>query len=349
MRGKLVVWFGIALSAALLYYLVAHFDWGDVLEKLRLADLRWLLPAMVLYIALFPLRGLRWAILLRPVKPISLASATEVFLVGFTANNVMPARLGDVARAFVLGRKEGVDVSTSFSTVMLERVFDGLTVVAMLIAVLLIDAPNNAKIRAGGLLVGLVFLAAIVVCALVTWNQPRAVALASFFLKPFPEGIKAKAIGILERLADGLHTLRSPTATLEVIGLSVLIWGAEVAVYVVAQQAFAVHGMHVPVLGLVLTMAVLSLGLIVPSAPGFVGVYENLVIYSVGMYGIGAPLAPAFAVAMHVVHYVPGTLIGLGAGWRTGIRMRDFKNNAPDSDRDPPKGPEPKLRTEIAP
>jgi uncharacterized protein (TIRG00374 family) len=241
----------------------------------------------------------------------------------------MPARLGDVARAFLLGKKENVPASTTFSTVMLERVFDGLTVVAILLLVLLVAPPHDAKIKAIGPLVGLGFLSALVVCAVVTWNEARALALAERILKPFPRALGQKAHHVLHKLAQGLHTLRSPVATLEVLLLSLTIWTAEIAVYWVAQHAF---GLSVPLLGLALTMSVLSLALIVPSAPGFVGVYEGTFVYAVGLYGIAGPDSVAFALAMHLVHYVPGTLLGLAAAWRSGLHLRDVREAADEDE-----------------
>lgn len=325
MKTKLLAWFGISLSLVLVVYIFQRFDMGDVMRAIALADLRWMLPAGLLYLMLIPLRGWRWAMLLRHVKPVHVTPATEVFLVGFMANNVMPARLGDVARAFVLARREGIPATTSFSTVMLERLFDGVTVVGMLMIVLAVEPPPDSWVSTLSGLMALIFFGAIAVCALVSWNEARALRLASALLSPAPQRVQRQALYFLERLAGGLHTLRRPIDTLKVITLSIVIWSGEVTVYVIAQHAL---GLNLSVLSWTLVMAVLTLGLTAPSAPGFVGVYEGIVIAALNLYGVGSPAGPAFAITMHVVHYFPGTLLGLLSSWRSGLHIRELKSAA---------------------
>lgn len=325
MRTKLVAWIGVLLSIALLAYIFVSFDIGQAMKAIALADVKWILAALLLYSALFPLRGLRWAVILRSVKPVSAATATEVFSIGFLANNVMPARLGDVARAFVLAKKERVSRSSSFATVMLERVFDGLIVVGLLLLVLWLEPPDSRLVEGFAWLMAVAFPSAVFAAALIAWNEARAIALVRFFLKPLPRGISDKALHIVQKLARGLHMLRSVKDTAAVIVLSVAIWFIEVGVYLLAQRAF---GLDVPVHGMVLVMAVLTLGLTAPSAPAFVGVFEGLVIAAVAIYGVGDPLGPAFAITMHIIHFIPGTLLGACYAWRMGLRVREIKEAA---------------------
>lgn len=322
MRTKIVAWLGVLLSLGLIAYIAFTFDLAAVFRAISLANPMWLFAAALLYSALFPLRGLRWAAILRSVKPVSTATATEVFAIGFLANNVMPARLGDVARAFVLSKREGVSGSSSFATVLLERVFDGLIVVGMLLTVLWIAPTDSLLVEGFAWVMAVAFPAAVAVAALIAWNERRALALAGFFLRPVPEQLRHKLLGVIERLSRGLHILKSAKSVFGVLGLSALIWCIEVGVYLLAQRAF---GMEVPVHGMVLVMAVLTLGLTVPSAPAFVGVFEGLVIAAIAVYGIGDPLAPAFAITMHVIHFVPGTLLGAFYAWRMGLKVREIK------------------------
>src|SRR5688572_1421699 len=111
MRAKLVAWIGVLLSIALLVFIFTRFDLGAALDAMKLADVSWLLLAALVYCVQFPLRGLRWSILMRAVKPVSPRTATAVFAIGFMSNNVLPARLGDVARALVLAKRENIPAS----------------------------------------------------------------------------------------------------------------------------------------------------------------------------------------------------------------------------------------------
>ena len=150
MRPRIVTWLGVALSVGILGYMAVQFDLENTVEALRVANLTWLLPAAVLYLALFPLRGMRWRWLMRGVAEVPVRTATEVFMVGAMANNILPARLGDVARALVLSRQVGIPATTTFSNVMLERILDGLTVVGLLASVLVVAPPGAEWVRSVG-------------------------------------------------------------------------------------------------------------------------------------------------------------------------------------------------------
>lgn len=329
MKTRILKWSGVAVSVAVISYLVSQFDMGAALHALAMADLVWLLPAAALYMAIFGLRGLRWTVLLRNVKPIGVGTATEVFIVGAMANNVMPARLGDVARAFVLSRRARIGATTTFANVLLERVIDGLTVVGLLAAVLFFAPPGAGWVRSVGAAMTALFVVAIAGAFALVWAEAQALALASWFMRPLPEGLSTKIAARLKMLVGGLGVLRQPGPTAGVLALSVAIWLLEVGVYALAQKAF---GLTIPPEGLICVMAILTLGLTAPSAPGFVGVFEGLIIAAVGLYGVGEPLAPAFAIAMHLIHYVPVTLLGLGFAWRSGLRIRELDVAAEDGE-----------------
>lgn len=307
---------GIALSLVLVVLGLRAFPMDEVAGALAGADPLWIVGAGLVYLITMPLRGVRWAALLGAIKPVSTLAATEVLAAGTLANNVMPARLGDVVRAFVLARREQVSASSSFATIMLERVFDGMVVVGMLLAVLVIEPPGAAWVDGVAGVMGVIFASAIAVSMLLAWTERRALVLAEKLMQPLPAGLRGKVLGILVKLARGLSTLKSVRATLLVTATSVLIWVIEVGVYVMVQEAL---GLHIPLHGLVLVMAVLTLGLTAPSAPAFVGVFEGLVIAAVALYGVVGPAAAAFAIAMHVVHFTVGTTLGAVSAGRLGL------------------------------
>src|SRR5215472_5279098 len=108
MRVRLLKWAGVLLSLVLVIYIATRFDLTAAVKAMALADPRWVGLAALAYLVQFPLRGLRWSILMRAVKPVSFTTATEIFTIGFMANNVLPARLGDVMRAFIIAKKENI-------------------------------------------------------------------------------------------------------------------------------------------------------------------------------------------------------------------------------------------------
>lgn len=320
-----VTWLGIAVSGALLYIIATQFDLPAALNAIRMADPFWLGLSTVAYTCLFVLRGYRWRVLLSPIKPVTTRAATEVFLIGFMANNLLPARLGDVARAFVLARREQVPASATFSNVMLERIFDGLTVVGFLCAVLLLEPPTSgaAWVQPVGIGMAVLFAGALLAAVLIARSEAQVVRLARLCLGWLPPEILDRLLGLVAKLAKGLHTLRSARQTGTVLSLSLLVWSLEVLVYVLLQNAF---GMSVSVLGMALVMSILTLGLTAPSAPGFIGVFEGLVIVGVTLFGVNAPRATAFAITLHLIHYIPGTLFGLAFAWSSGLRLGELRS-----------------------
>ncbi len=322
MKKKLTTWIGLFVSLAVIVFIALRFDLSSAVQSISSADPLWLTVAVAVYVVQFPLRGLRWSILMKAVKEVSPRTATEVFTIGFMANNILPLRLGDVARALVLARRENIAASATFSNVMLERVFDGLTVAGFLGLVFLLDPPNAPWVEGAGLITAGIFITAVIVAAVTAWNEERALKIAGAILSLVPAKLKEKLLGIISKLAKGLGTLRNPAATAKVVLLSLVIWAGEALVYVVAERAF---GLDLSYTQMCLVMAVLTFGLMAPSGPGFFGVYEGLVIAALAVYGIGEPAAPAFAITMHAIHFIPGTLLGVVFAWKSGLQLKEIR------------------------
>ena len=321
MRTRLISLLGVAVSAGIIFYMISQFDLGQTKTVFGSAKVEWLGLAAVLYLLLFPLRGLRWSWLLANIKPIPVATSTQTLMIGAMANNILPARLGDVVRAYLLSRRANLAATATFSNVLLERIIDGCTVIAVLSAVLIFDPPQNDWVGPLGLTMAAVFFAALTICTVLAAAPNLFWKLARPLLSWLPDGFSSKVENKLELLLSGIKVLTQPGLMLRVVGISIFIWIAEAGIYVVCQQAF---GLSVPFSGAILVMAVLTLGLTAPSGPGFVGVFEGLVVAGVALYGVEPNAGLAFAIAMHLIHYVPVTLIGVIYVWRTGLQLRQL-------------------------
>ena len=174
---------GVIVSIIVLVVLAYKFDVRSVLRTLSRADLEWVALGALSYVSLFALRGLRWALILRPLGHVSAGSATEAFVVGAMANNVLPARLGDVSRALWLARQETVSRSSVFSSVLFERILDGTTVVALLGAVLWFEPPDAPWVGTVGKTMGLVFVSASLTVVFVAHAESMVLTLAQRLLR----------------------------------------------------------------------------------------------------------------------------------------------------------------------
>src|SRR5574342_559594 len=131
MRGK--IWLGVAVSVVLLWVATRGVHLEDVLQQLRQVRPAWLVPVLVSIFLRFWLTAVRWQLLLRPVKRVGVHRLFAITMIGFMANNVLPARLGEFVRAYALGRKEDVAMSSTFATIVVERLFDGISVLLLMI------------------------------------------------------------------------------------------------------------------------------------------------------------------------------------------------------------------------
>jgi uncharacterized protein (TIRG00374 family) len=125
-------WVGVAISAFFLYRILYKVDFGLLWETLRTANYWWLLPGVGVYFIALWARAWRWHYLLRPLKSISTRSMFPIVTIGYAGNNIFPARAGEVVRAVILKKKEGVPISASLATIIIERVFDGIVMLAFI-------------------------------------------------------------------------------------------------------------------------------------------------------------------------------------------------------------------------
>ena len=153
MRGK--VWIGVAVSAVLLWVAVRGVSLDEVLAELRRVRPLWLVPVIASIFVRFWLTAIRWQLLLRPVKRIGVHRLFAITMIGFMANNVLPARLGEFVRAYALGRAEALPPSLPFATIVIERIFDGFTLLLFLLGGLSFLRPGRTLLWAAGLTCGL--------------------------------------------------------------------------------------------------------------------------------------------------------------------------------------------------
>ena len=149
MRGK--VWLGVAVSAVLLWVAVRGVSLDEVLQQLRQVRPVWLVPVIVSIFLRFWLTAVRWQVLLRPVKRVGIHRLFAITMIGFMANNVLPARLGEFVRAYALGRSEALPPSLPFATIVIERIFDGFTLLLFLVGGLSFLQPSRTLLWAAAL------------------------------------------------------------------------------------------------------------------------------------------------------------------------------------------------------
>lgn len=301
-------WLGIVISIFFIMLAVRGQDLGQVRRALADADYRYLPVALALYFAGVGARALRWRHLLAPVCALRARTLFPIVVIGYMANNILPWRLGEFVRAYALRERAGVRNSASLATIAVERVFDGLTMLGFLLVASLF-IPINDQLRRLAFLATAIFgilLVALVIGVRSEKTRAWTLALVGRFL---PEPISARLTAIVENFVHGLQVLRTKGDLAAVAGLSLLIWGLEASMYLAIAPAFR---LPLGPAGALMTTAVANLATLIPSTPGYIGVFETGVVLVLnGLLGVNRELALSYAIVVHAALYFPITLWGL--------------------------------------
>jgi uncharacterized protein (TIRG00374 family) len=316
------LWLGLVISAIFLYYALAGLELDRVWENVQAANYWWLVPGVAVYFVAVWARTWRWHYLLRPLKPISLTNLFPVVVIGYMGNNVYPARAGEVLRAYVLKRKEGVSVSASLATVLIERIFDGVTML-FFVFVALPFTPLPGWLRQTVVLSSVLFFGALLVFLAVAAAPNRAEQFYTWFIDRFvPAGFRRPVRGLADRFMTGLHSLRSPADVAMLFITSVVIWLTETVKYWFVMHGFS--GLNVPFYALMLMTAVVNLATTIPSSPGYVGTFDTPGIEVLKVYGVAADLAASYTFVLHAALWLPITLLGFVYMGRESLTWREF-------------------------
>jgi uncharacterized protein (TIRG00374 family) len=331
---KARVWIGILISIIALIFAFRQVEFGEVWAALAGVNY-WLLAASLIPLILFlVLRAFRWRVLFYPQRGLRVQNLFAVINIGYLLSNVFPARLGDVARAYLIGDTEQVSRTTAFSTIVAERVLDALCAVAGFFLVLPF-APLPQWMVRSGLVVGAAALVAVILFVILVrrreWtlrlldrllaaiHWPTCETMAAFwerlasrtclrFLAGLPWAGRSDLHDFASSLIDGLAGITTARLGPPLLLWSILIWTVITSFYWLVLLAFD------PAQSFVAGLAVCSitaLGMTVPSSPGFIGVFEVLARETMVLFGMKPGPALSFALVAHAIVYVVYCLLGL--------------------------------------
>lgn len=329
---KLGSWLGIAISVVLVIVLVRIVNLDEMLAALRTVDYWYVLLAMVLVIATFWLKAIRWRVLLAPVGAVSTADLFSAVTIGMMANNLLPARAGEVIRAVIVGRRQRIGFGAAFATVVVERVFDGIMVLVLLLGVV-VAFPLPEEVRIGGWLSAVLYggvLAGLLAFSFFRrWIEPWL----AFLLRPFPATLRHMVLGQLGRFASGLLILRDPKRIATSLLLSALLWVLFGVIVEVLLRAFT---LDVPPTASAVLLLTTALGVTVPSGPAYIGVIQWAFVFGLGLFGVSESVALGISLVFHAANFVPNTLLGLVFLGRESMGLGQLASMAQTLAHDPP-------------
>ncbi len=312
---------GILLSLVFLGLALMNVKPGDIAAALRTADYRLVALSAVFTLTSYVLRTARWGQFLRSQKQVPIRRLFPVLVIGFTLNNLLPARPGEFARAISLGQREGLSKTLGLATVFVERVADGLTLIAILALISFgFDLPGWGQQTE---LVSLViFAVALGGILLLLWRESLATRLFSWGIHFLPARFAERLNKMFSSFILGLHALRSPRDILAIVLLSLAIWLCEGMHYFLILSAFGFFdALSTRTLAAGFTMVIANLSISIPAAPGGVGPFEWA--GSLALKAFGIPAGPALSAVLisHMVQFVVVTALGLVFIAREGVKL----------------------------
>ncbi len=331
-------WLGGIVSVALLLLLLYQIDLGDLKNDLREANYYLLVPSIAVYFVAVLFRAARWQYLLIPIKRIPVGRLYSVVVIGYTANNLLPMRLGELVRSYHLAHRENLSTSSALATIAVERVYDGITLLAFAalsapLLLLLGEFDGSASMsRATGIVIMVVVISAFaILLALFTLlaSSPAFAARLERWLDIVPAGPRPKVVGMFRTFVSGLAILNSPGKHCGLFLWSMPVWLLEGSMYFMLAYSFGIDD-HFDSVGALVLMALLltatsNLATSVPSAIGGIGPFEIVAQQTLVALGVGATVAGAYSGFIHLVAlWLPVNIVGLILLWKGNLSLRDL-------------------------
>jgi uncharacterized protein (TIRG00374 family) len=318
-------WVGLLISGFFLYYALSNQPLVEMGDAIIHTQFLWILPGIAVYFIGVGVRAWRLHYMMRPIKKVSVRKLFPIVCIGYMGNNIYPARAGEVLRAYVIKRKEGVSISASLAIVLIERIFDA--VVMMLF--IFVNLPEVAALQGESGFIGniqqlalvgtgLFFGALLVFLLAAMFPAVTARIVEWMILHLIPVRFQPKLHGLAARFLEGLSCLRSPLDAVMILVTSIVIWLLEVGKY-----WFVMHGFpfQVSFFTLMLMNGLVNIATILPAAPGYIGTFDAPGIAVLQAYGIEKSIATAYTFVLHAALWFPITALGGYYMLREGLSM----------------------------
>jgi glycosyltransferase 2 family protein len=327
---------GLVISALALWWTLRDVHLREVLEHVRRGNLWLMLLSTIAATGIFPLRARRWRPILHRVLPNArFGPLWRATAIGMMASNVLPARVGEVARAFALSREvRRIPFTSAFASVAVDRVFDGVVVLLLMFVATLDPRFRDGATIAGQpasywVGAGAVFIAAVVAALYVMVFFPsRIIWLFEVITRRAPDRVTQTGRQVLIAFSSGLGVLRSPGLFAAVFAWTLLHWLLNAFAF---WLMFKAVGIDSPFSAALFLQGIIAIGVAIPAAPGFFGLFEAFGKAGLRIYGVPEDLAVAWAFTFHFLSFIPITAIGAWYFIRMGMHVEDIDTAARES------------------
>lgn len=338
---KLKFWIGIAISLFCLFFVFRGIEWAKVLEALRSANYVYLAIAALLNLSTIWIRAERWKYLLEPIKVLRFQRLVPATMIGFMANNVLPARAGEFVRAYLIGKKEHISKTAAFATIIIERVFDMATILVFLVVVLLmVKVPQVAgtteqqslselfspeRMTQAGILSSVFVLGLLAFLVVLKEFPQQTTTIVRTILRPVPSALRQKVIDLLDSFRDGLHVLRTGMHLIYIIFWSVAVWLVGTCGGWLILFAF---GLKLPFMSAMFILVLTAFAVALPSSPGYVGPFHAAVLAGILLFEptFDRSTVAGISIIYHLTVIAPVIVGGMFYLWKEQLSLADIKH-----------------------
>lgn len=296
---------GFIISFFFVYLSLRGINFSEVRESLKSANYYYLFPGFLLVMLLLLVRSYRWGVMLGPLVKYNQRTLFIITAIGFMVVTLIPARIGEIARPFLVKQKSGVKMSSTLATVVVERIFDLLALMVLLFAVILV-VPIPAALYKTGITLLCVSIAAFLMMIFLAVKKDFSLNKAELVFNCLPQ----KPAGFLKKIfhsfVEGLQILPDIKKILYLFFLSILVWTLNSSTFFVVFYAF---GFDLSFIDACAMMVICAISVILP-APGFVGTFHYACILGLSYFGIAKAEAASYAVLLHFLQIAPIILLG---------------------------------------
>ncbi len=314
---------GVSLASAVLLAVVI--DWREFGASLAGVNYLYLVPAVACVLASYYCRALQWRYVLRGVRRLRSYPLFRITMIGYLANTILPARLGEVVRAYVLARKQSLSKGTAFGSVIVTRLLDGAILFLILAGFAILIPAKIAGVKAGGTTGFIIYVALVSFFVLFYFKRGTATSIIKFIFAPFSKRVAVKIVRSLDKFIHGFSCFRSPADLGKAFLYSGAIWLLVALSYYFINLGFKFTS-PLPLYAPLLLVAIVSLAVSIPSSPGFIGTMELGVIAALHIIepALTRNEALSYAIIVHVVQVLPSAVIGLFYLWTEHLTIAEL-------------------------
>lgn len=338
-KKTLMLSFGLCVTVLMLWWSTRGVDWAKCREQIGAYNWLWMIPSFALFYYSMYLRAVRWGMLYRPHYSFKGYQVFAPLMICFGFNSILPGRVGEFVRAWIVGKRMKTGVPTAMATVVTERILDAVTMLGMMAVSLAMMPPVPADfsiteghftISATQLETGktsIMIACGVLVAGVLVFMIPLTQKIIAKFVHAapgIPHPVKMKIMDIIESFHKGFDALKQPGAMVQIVFLSVTLWLMAAVSNLTVAKGF---GVDMSVAQAITMMTLIGIFITVPASPGYWGLYEAGGIFSLFLLQVlpveERSLAFSLTILIHLLQYVPIVAIGLFFAWKLGVKPID--------------------------